>query len=162
MEYRIERWPCVPGALRREAYGLLLPLCGGDAASMRDVEAGAHAMARTRDEYAEKVRELLYNLRQRPGLREYGEALATLPPAVMARGTIVEDIARERAHRAQRVDDMLQEKCESMSDASVRSALRCRRCGSSDVAWEQKQTRGADEAMTVFCTCTKCGLRWKM
>ena len=51
---------------------------------------------------------------------------------------------------------------ESVIEKSAHSCVKCRKCGSSDVAWEQKQTRGADEAMTVFCTCSKCNLRWKM
>ena len=34
-------------------------------------------------------------------------------------------------------------------------------CGSSDVDYIQKQTRGADEAMTTFLTCNACGTHWK-
>lgn len=38
--------------------------------------------------------------------------------------------------------------------------FRCKRCKSLDVDTEQKQTRSADEPMTIFCLCTKCGLRF--
>jgi len=36
----------------------------------------------------------------------------------------------------------------------------CPRCKSQDVDTEQKQTRSADEPMTIFCQCTKCSLRF--
>ena len=43
-----------------------------------------------------------------------------------------------------------------------RGGLRCSRCYSNSIALEQKQTRGADESMTIFCECNKCGKRWRM
>lgn len=36
----------------------------------------------------------------------------------------------------------------------------CPRCKSIDVDTEQKQTRSADEPMTIFCQCTQCSLRF--
>ena len=39
---------------------------------------------------------------------------------------------------------------------------RCRKCGSTDVEWHQRQTRSADEGITTFCMCRGCGKRWKM
>lgn len=41
------------------------------------------------------------------------------------------------------------------------STLKCK-CGSTDVAFEFKQTRSADEPMTMFCACRVCNKRWKM
>lgn len=41
-------------------------------------------------------------------------------------------------------------------------ALCCSKCYSNNIALEQKQTRGADESMTIFCECQQCGKRWKM
>ena len=35
-------------------------------------------------------------------------------------------------------------------------------CNSVDLAWEQKQTRSADEGMCIFMTCLTCKYRWKM
>jgi transcription elongation factor S-II len=72
------------------------------------------------------------------------------------------------AERKALFSQMLHDKFEDMSatfEANGRtraSGLQCRRCKSTDVAWEQKQTRGADEAMTVFCSCATCGNRWTM
>jgi DNA-directed RNA polymerase subunit M/transcription elongation factor TFIIS len=44
----------------------------------------------------------------------------------------------------------------------VEGVVRCSRCKSSDIRWDQKQTRGADESMTVFFECKNCSKRWKM
>ncbi len=35
-------------------------------------------------------------------------------------------------------------------------------CKSKDIDTEQKQTRSADEPMTLFCACNRCGKRWVM
>ena len=37
----------------------------------------------------------------------------------------------------------------------------CKICKSDDVVWFQKQTRSADEAMTVFLECRQCFAKWK-
>jgi len=37
----------------------------------------------------------------------------------------------------------------------------CRKCKSTKVEHYQKQTRSADEPMTVFCHCLMCDKRWK-
>ena len=42
------------------------------------------------------------------------------------------------------------------------TSLACHRCHSRLIAIHQQQIRSADEGMTVFCTCKKCGTRWKM
>jgi|SRR3989338_2716833 len=46
--------------------------------------------------------------------------------------------------------------------APAECAIQCRRCRSTEVSIEQKQTRGADEAMTSFVQCNRCSLRWKL
>lgn len=40
--------------------------------------------------------------------------------------------------------------------------MRCGKCKSTEVDVEQKQTRSADEPMTLFALCTNCGARWTM
>jgi DNA-directed RNA polymerase subunit M/transcription elongation factor TFIIS len=40
--------------------------------------------------------------------------------------------------------------------------IQCRKCKSSEVDTDQKQTRSADEPMTIFCQCRKCGTRFRM
>ena len=38
---------------------------------------------------------------------------------------------------------------------------KCKRCGSNKTVTEQRQTRSADEGVTVFVTCLSCGVRSK-
>jgi DNA-directed RNA polymerase subunit M/transcription elongation factor TFIIS len=40
--------------------------------------------------------------------------------------------------------------------------IKCSKCHSNRVDTEQKQTRSADEPMTVFCLCRNCGKRFTM
>jgi transcription elongation factor S-II len=37
----------------------------------------------------------------------------------------------------------------------------CRKCKSKECSYYQMQTRSADEPMTTFVSCNKCGNRWK-
>jgi DNA-directed RNA polymerase subunit M/transcription elongation factor TFIIS len=43
---------------------------------------------------------------------------------------------------------------------TTKGIFACTRCKSFDVDTEQKQTRSADEPMTIFCTCNVCGKRF--
>lgn len=43
---------------------------------------------------------------------------------------------------------------------TTKGIFSCTRCKSFDVDTEQKQTRSADEPMTIFCTCNVCGKRF--
>jgi len=40
--------------------------------------------------------------------------------------------------------------------------IQCRKCKSNEVDTDQKQTRSADEPMTIFCKCRKCETRFIM
>lgn len=57
----------------------------------------------------------------------------------------------------------IQKAKEVLSEKSTASTgiFKCSKCGSYDVDTEQKQTRSADEPMTVFCKC-RCGARWTL
>jgi transcription elongation factor S-II len=47
-------------------------------------------------------------------------------------------------------------------EAPVGSAMfQCPRCRARACEYTQLQTRSADEAMTNFCRCLRCGARWK-
>ena len=41
------------------------------------------------------------------------------------------------------------------------SILVCGKCKKRQVDYYEKQTRGADEPMTIFATCLNCGNRWR-
>jgi DNA-directed RNA polymerase subunit M/transcription elongation factor TFIIS len=46
----------------------------------------------------------------------------------------------------------------------VQGILTCRNpnCKSKSIAVDQKQTRGGDESMTIFCVCRKCNTKWRL
>jgi len=46
--------------------------------------------------------------------------------------------------------------------ASSGGALHCPSCGGDSITVQQKQTRSADEGMTIFCACEDCGRQWRM
>jgi DNA-directed RNA polymerase subunit M/transcription elongation factor TFIIS len=86
-----------------------------------------------------------------------GAPLEVLVRSIPAR----EEIARrEEAHRVSRalLRDLTQGEIADIPDAGVK----CKRCKSNDIAYDFLQTRSADEGTTIFCTCRKCGKRWKM
>ena len=127
----------------------------------RTTEAVAHAVSHSRFMYLDKIQQIIFNVHSYQALGE-AENLALMSNEELARGTIIEDIERESTEQRTRFEQIIAEKYEKVSKSSCKSAMRCRRCGNPDVMCEQKQTRGADEAMTVFCTCTKCSNRWTM
>ena len=47
------------------------------------------------------------------------------------------------------------------ADDMAESVLQCGKCKQYKVDYYQKQTRGADEPMTLFCHCLNCGARWR-
>jgi len=125
----------------------------------RDVEAECHASSVTEDEYCERMRHAAFNLRQNPAI---GAKVVHATENELTQGTIVGKIRAEAAARKKRFGEMLQEKYDSLNDRKFEAIVKCRRCGSAEVSWEEKQTRSADEGGTVFCICTACKNRWVM
>jgi transcription elongation factor S-II len=49
----------------------------------------------------------------------------------------------------------------AFSKGAISKDIQCGKCGAKETEYTQRQTRSADEPMTTFCTCTKCGARWR-
>lgn len=49
----------------------------------------------------------------------------------------------------------------SLFQGAVTNDITCGKCKQREVEYTQAQTRSADEPMTTFCCCLKCGNRWK-
>ena len=151
-------WHTVPVEKRHSVLKLLTLFCD----EAREIEAAIHDTSRDLHEYTDKAQQIAFNVKQNPDLIRSGAAVVHFTDKKMAENTIIQDIAREGQNRRMRFEKMLQEKYDMLNDKSFTSTLKCRRCGSAEVSWEQKQTRSADEASTVFCTCNKCNNRWTM
>ena len=153
--------PCVPTSKRHNGIGMLSEICT-EWSNARDIECAAHCTSSSIAEYVDKMHQVIWNIKQNPKLEKLGANLVLMTDEEMAKGSIIEDIEYQNRQRRLRFDQIVQEKYDMVNKETYRATLICRRCGSSDVTCEQKQTRGADEAMTVFCTCGKCNQRWTM
>ena len=73
-------------------------------------------------------------------------------------------MADEEADK-QRASDfraLLAQNVDSVRAVTKGEAVVCRKCGSSEVAVVLRQTRSADEGMSGFASCRRCGKRWKL
>lgn len=125
----------------------------------REAEAYAHAVAYDAIDYHDLVLRVAHRLRSNPALDDPAE-LVHAPDGDLIRGTEYEAAEHEKMARAARFHAMLQEKYDAINDRAYTAIVRCRRCGSGEVSWEEKQTRSADEAMSLFCVCLSCKTRW--
>ena len=121
----------------------------------REAERLAAASATTAHEYLDRVCEN-WRLSERLGTATDGGAMERGRVATaVALGEDAEAMAaHERAARLAHLDALV---------ASASSgAMHCRKCSSDRITVQQKQTRSADEGMTVFCSCDQCGHQWRM
>jgi DNA-directed RNA polymerase subunit M/transcription elongation factor TFIIS len=171
--WQLPSTPChvTDAGMRTRALSLLLKsgLSDTDSAKglkARELEACIFKVTfAQRSSYTDKVLQLAHNFRVSSDvLFQYTpDVVVLLDDAALARGTDVETWwlthQAELDHHRQLLHD--EAKFEEM-EQQQRSALTCNRCHSRSVAVQQQQIRSADEGMTVFCTCRKCGMRWKM
>ena len=58
--------------------------------------------------------------------------------------------------------DICRLRLRTVEDQAMRGGIVCRACNKATVIVQQKQTRSADEGMTVFCSCRTCGKQWRL
>lgn len=133
----------------------------------RTIEESIYAITVVqKTEYERKVLQIAWNLLQngRLLLQKYPPAmLVSLDNSLLAEGTAVERwwATHNKNLNLEKVllnDEAAFDETEQLAN----SGLTCNRCHSRLIAIQQQQIRSADEGMTVFCTCKKCGMRWKM
>jgi transcription elongation factor S-II len=126
--------------------------------------------------YTDKARSLAFNLKKNRDLCQQvvlGQVSATalidmtshqLAPAATK---IAREVEAAKLQDAKRLDwneaheDKINEMCGIKGDLLNASLFTCGRCKSIKTTSTQKQTRSADEPMTVFVLCLNCGKRWK-
>lgn len=142
-----------------------------------EIEAACHSVAKgMKKNYLEKIRSLIFNLRKNQDLRDdvvlgkiSSETLVTLPPEQL----LSKEKSKERTEIVAKLkdssrldweesnEDKINEMCGIKGELLKASLFTCGRCKSIKTTSTQKQTRSADEPMTVFVLCLNCGNRWK-
>jgi DNA-directed RNA polymerase subunit M/transcription elongation factor TFIIS len=124
----------------------------------RNAEALCHSLSADEFEYQDRVLRTAFNMSHMT--QPLSSEIPLLSDVQLGKGTLIQKIEQERNARLVRFQKMLDDKYEEMNDGNFHAIVRCRRCGSEDVTWEEKQTRSADEGATLFCSCTVCKNRW--
>ena len=126
--------------------------------------------------YASKARSLYSNLKKNMTLTQR-VLLGQVPAETLAK-LKSEDLASEETKQArqeqakklidskrldweQANESKINEMCGIKGELLKASLFTCGRCKSTKTTSTQKQTRSADEPMTVFVLCLNCGKRWK-
>lgn len=112
--------------------------------------------------YTFKAVEMVHHLDTRgEGRDSLGDVtrLPWLPPAVLGSGASPPRQGDTNYHRRWDTMRRLQEVSLKVPE-DVKGGMRCRKCGSNDLLVETHQTRAADEGMTQFVTCKRCGAKW--
>ena len=129
--------------------------------------------ATAKKEYVAKLRQLVFNLKKNPSLRDDLRSGSLEPPTLITMS--VEDLApkalqeerqrmREFQQDARTLDWDKQNRDRLMKAIGIdesKGMFQCSKCKSKRVSNHAKQTRSADEPMTQFFECADCGNRWR-
>jgi len=121
------------------------------------IEGYCNSRSCVTEDYYDDILRCASNLRANPVIT-FEVCVAT--DAFLLENTELGQMQKDSQLRIQHFQDNLEAKFKSFSEGTYKVIVRCKRCGSDDVRWEEKQTRSADEGATVFCTCNSCKNRW--
>jgi transcription elongation factor S-II len=177
-----DKWKELP-QLRQNACRKFLDILSSDAPDpdavvpkVTEIDLAIQALSKgDRAAYAEKFRSLMFNLKKNKALRMRlwsnldGKTLVRLSPDEMATSEKVKarQEIKQKISDSRRLDweqaneDKINEMCGIKGDLLKATLFTCGRCKSTKTTSTQKQTRSADEPMTVFVFCKNCGNRWK-
>ena len=105
-------------------------------------------------EYSQTVRRILFNATK----KELPETLlhrSTAEWLALNQRTLYTALKKAEEKKI----EALERKMSSVSTAD--SLIQCRFCKKNAVSYTQKQTRSADEPMTLFYACSACDRRWR-
>ena len=126
--------------------------------------------------YADKSRSIAFNLKKNTQLSMdlvFGSIQVDEVVHMTSEQLASADQRKLRAAQAQKLidsrrldweqanEDKINEMCGIKGELLKASLFTCFRCKSTKTTSTQKQTRSADEPMTVFVLCMNCGNRWK-
>lgn len=123
------------------------------------VHSWASAHTNVEEAYVAKAKQLIFNCKKDPTLLYLPVeklVLVVTDSMVLPPTTVASDI---EINKLLDVDLLDQDNIRQSTPMLV-----CSRCKNTDIAFESKQTRGADEAATIFCVCKnpECEKRWRM
>jgi len=114
-------------------------------------------------EYKDKYRTLNFNLKDElnSNLRERIFSLELSAKELMEMGS--EELANENKKEVRKkiIEEKIREAQPFNAQTASTDQFRCGKCRQRECTYYQLQTRSADEPMTTFVTCVKCGNRWK-
>lgn len=149
-------------ATSRRARAVRLLATESPAADARLIEESVFAWAPTAAAYEDKITHLAAALRLNGHHLLAAHAphrLVGLPDDALAEGTPIAAYAALQKERERKQAALLQEDVPVSADSEF---IVCGKCKQSQILVEQKQTRGADEGMTVYCKCLNCNHKWRM
>ncbi|KAL8730796.1 MAG: hypothetical protein Q9166_003866 [cf. Caloplaca sp. 2 TL-2023] len=139
-------------------------------ATIIDIAAAVEAAAfsnlgpETNEPYKAKIRSLFQNLKikSNPTLRQRVLSGEITPEnfVTMTHEDLKSD-KRKTEDEGFKKENMKNAKV-AKPERSISTSFECGRCKQKKVAYNQAQTRSADEPMTTFCECQNCGNRWKV
>lgn len=142
-----------------------------------EIEAAIHNKFKIeKQDYLSKARSLCFNIKKNAPLAQQvvmgeisGEDLVNMASEELAS----DEKRKEMEERMKKILDSnrldweqanaskINDMCGIKGDLLNASLFTCGRCKSHKTTSTQKQTRSADEPMTVFVLCLNCGKRWK-
>lgn len=141
-----------------------------------EVEATIWKKNSDKKAYTDKARSLAFNMKKNLGLTQeiiLGQIEAETLVNMKSEELASDETRQKRAQEAKKLIDSkrldweqanehkINEMCGIKGDLLAASLFTCGRCKSTKTTSTQKQTRSADEPMTVFVLCLNCGQRWK-
>ena len=139
-----------------------------DVSDSIDLEYACYVTTETNESpYQRSVLRCLYNLHQSDifikTLQSHGALVAISRPdsdlfPVDADVAMMKDSERE----LQLYRSLLHDLSKNDISLSQHAGIKCARCKSTEIFYEFKQIRSADEGTTVFCVCDHCSKRWKL
>ena len=113
--------------------------------------------------YKNRVRSRISNLKdaKNPNLRK-NVLCGNIPPDLFARMTAEEMASDElKEMRKNLTKEAIREHQMAKTGGTQTDLFTCGKCKKKNCTYTQVQTRSADEPMTTFVVCNKCGNRWK-
>jgi transcription elongation factor S-II len=156
--------------VNREAFQNMSVACA------TEIEQAIDKKHNDRTAYSAKARSLCFNLKKNSQLRSNllmgstaADELVTMSSEELATSETKEarnvEINKLRDSRLldwdTKNENKINDMCGIKGDLLQASLFTCGRCKSVKTTSTQKQTRSADEPMTVFVLCLNCGKRWK-